>query len=237
MTMRLDIKWHHCLIGPPGIPLVTIAQRKKKCYFSGSCPRLVLFSLEGSCRIMALNIPEAFLCRYVYASFGHNHRKVFQSHSHWLFQAISIVLPTTVPVLALLCSLWLALTGLRGWTHVQTWLPLCNGCQWMLWHLLQNNWQGLLFGRELIARGHCISWKWQSPCTRMQEHWRDRCSQRYVGFLRTIQGHSSRTGIVLRDLLRPMGATFLGKGTECCRTLIWSSLQSPGRNTVLLIWQ
>lgn len=107
----------------------------------------------------------------------------------------------------------------------------------MLWHLLQNSWQELLFGRELIERGHCISWKWQSPCTRMQQLWRDGWLKHSVSFLKTAQGHSSSTGIVLRDLLRPVGAAFLGKGTEYYRTLIWSSCQSLDRNTVMLIWQ
>lgn len=71
---------------------------------------------------------------------------------------------------------------------------------------------------------------------RMQELWRNGCSQHHVSFLRTVRGHTSRPGTVLRDLLRVMGAAFLGKGTECCRALIWSC-QSPSRNTVVVIWQ
>lgn len=51
---------------------------------------------------MALNIPEAFVCRYVFASFGHKYTKFFQSCSHWLFQATSVVLPTTVACAGLL---------------------------------------------------------------------------------------------------------------------------------------
>lgn len=69
--MGFDIKWHHSLTHPPGMPLVTVVKEAEMlCSSSSSPPRLVCFILEGSCGITSLNIPETFLCGGVYASFG-----------------------------------------------------------------------------------------------------------------------------------------------------------------------
>lgn len=166
-----------------------------------------------------------------------DHTKFFQSCLCWLFQGISIVLPATVPCAGLLTQ---SLACLGQSQRLDSCSDLTSPLQQMPVNALTpatEKLTKLLFGRELIARGHCISWKCQSPCTRMQELWRGGCSQHNVSFLRTVQGHTSRTGTVLRDLPRPVRAAFLDKGTECCRTLIWSSCQSSSRNTAVLIWQ
>lgn len=124
-------------------------------YFSGSPPRLACFILEGSCRIMSLNIPETFLCRDVYASFGSYQvlpKLLSLAASGSQHRAASYL---RCPGLAFSATPWLALARFRAGSLVQTSLTLCKGCHRTFGHLLQSSWQELLILRGCTKLG-CV---------------------------------------------------------------------------------
>lgn len=159
---------------------------------------------------MALKILEAFVSRDVYASFG-----PYQFHPKLFALAIS---GHQTAYCASYCSLCWPTPAALGLPQ----LPLCNWCQWTLWHLLQHSWQELLFG-DMTARGSLHLLKVAIALHRsfgdMHAH----------SILKTAQGHTSRTGTVLRDLMRLAGTAFSGQGHRVLHSPHIEQLPKPGQ--------